>query len=134
MTSILPKPLVTLYINPPTPDEWRRMRRLWRSPQMLSPKEILRRMDGRTGRDLLIMLDVILGAGRSDLEESWQAAHESRAMTALAGRAQRRFDNQHGYALDGRPADWAMVARAANVVLRGLGFPIIAGPWEKVAA
>lgn len=128
------KPLVTIYDLPPEPDEWRRLRRLWRSPEMLRPAEILARMNGRTGRDLLIMLDVVLGDGRRDLEEGWQLSHESRALTALAGRAQRRFDGPHGYSLDGRPADWAMVARAANVVLRALGFPVIAGPWERVAA
>ncbi|MBF0270285.1 MAG: hypothetical protein HQL44_17025 [Alphaproteobacteria bacterium] len=125
-------PLVTIFQKPPSRDEWMRLRRLWRSPDMLKPAEILRRMNGRTARDLLLMLDVILGPGREDVDGA--PGFDARVLVALAGRAQPRFDLPSCYELDGRPADWAMVAKAANVVLRGLKFPIVDGPWERMAA
>lgn len=53
-----------------------------------------------------------------------------RALYALVGRAAEDHAAPGGFVLDGRPADWRDVARAANVVLAHLGRAPIKIPGE----
>jgi len=118
-------PLSTLDRQPASQAELVRLAGLWGSRRPSAA--ILAEMWPRTARDVLLMLDRLLGPDRPLFDDDWEPRALDRALVALAGRARRRHDLAVGFELDGRPADAGRVVAAANAVLVALGYPPI--PW-----